>query len=170
MKKCQSLSPLRSLTSLFLSLSQIILKQLVDAAKELQDKCIFHRDIKVENILIETSSDVPRVRLIDFGLSCFVKEASFYRVFYGKMSSFCSCSSLIYQSVTFTFNQSVSSSSPSYYYVCVLQEPLLTSLRSGTAVAPTGPAPPQCGSWEWSCLNRSIEKHHLRPTSSWEKS
>ncbi|KAI3373911.1 hypothetical protein L3Q82_022486, partial [Scortum barcoo] len=63
--------------------AKIILKQLVEAALELQDKCIFHRDIKVENILIETSSDVPRVRLIDFGLSCFVKETSFFRVFYG---------------------------------------------------------------------------------------
>ncbi|XP_035522674.1 serine/threonine-protein kinase pim-1-like [Morone saxatilis] len=49
-----------------------------------EDNCIFHRDIKVENILIETGSDVPRVRLIDFGLSCFVKkQSSFYRVFYG---------------------------------------------------------------------------------------
>ncbi|XP_070700194.1 serine/threonine-protein kinase pim-1-like [Pempheris klunzingeri] len=63
--------------------AKVILKQLVDAARELEDKCVFHRDIKVENILIETSSDVPRVRLIDFGLSCFTKKRSFYRVFYG---------------------------------------------------------------------------------------
>uniref|UniRef100_A0AAZ1XBZ2 non-specific serine/threonine protein kinase n=2 Tax=Oreochromis aureus TaxID=47969 RepID=A0AAZ1XBZ2_OREAU len=61
----------------------VILKQLVDAAKHLEDKHIFHRDIKSENILIETGSDVPRVRIIDFGLSCFVKERSLYRVFYG---------------------------------------------------------------------------------------
>uniref|UniRef100_A0A3P9C511 Serine/threonine-protein kinase n=1 Tax=Maylandia zebra TaxID=106582 RepID=A0A3P9C511_9CICH len=57
--------------------------KLVDAAKHLEDKHIFHRDIKSENILIETGSDVPRVRIIDFGLSCFVKEQSQYRVFYG---------------------------------------------------------------------------------------
>ncbi|XP_038563400.1 serine/threonine-protein kinase pim-1-like [Micropterus salmoides] len=63
--------------------AKLILKQLVDAAIELQDKNVFHRDIKVENILIETGSAVPRVRLIDFGLSCFVKRGSFYRVFYG---------------------------------------------------------------------------------------
>uniref|UniRef100_A0A3Q3EUX4 Serine/threonine-protein kinase n=1 Tax=Labrus bergylta TaxID=56723 RepID=A0A3Q3EUX4_9LABR len=44
---------------------------------------IFHRDIKVENILIESGSNVPGVRLIDFGLSCFVKEGSFFRIFYG---------------------------------------------------------------------------------------
>uniref|UniRef100_A0A3P9CP22 non-specific serine/threonine protein kinase n=1 Tax=Maylandia zebra TaxID=106582 RepID=A0A3P9CP22_9CICH len=64
-------------------LFQVILKQLVDAVKELEDKHIFHRDIKGENILIETGSDVPRVRIIDFGLSCFVKQRSLYRVFYG---------------------------------------------------------------------------------------
>nr|XP_046272501.1 serine/threonine-protein kinase pim-1-like [Scatophagus argus]XP_046272536.1 serine/threonine-protein kinase pim-1-like [Scatophagus argus] len=63
--------------------AKIILKQLVDAANELEDKRIFHRDIKPENILIETSSDVPRVRVIDFGLSCFFKKTSVYRVFCG---------------------------------------------------------------------------------------
>nr|XP_024656460.1 serine/threonine-protein kinase pim-1-like [Maylandia zebra] len=63
--------------------AKVILKQLVDAVKELEDKHIFHRDIKGENILIETGSDVPRVRIIDFGLSCFVKQRSLYRVFYG---------------------------------------------------------------------------------------
>ncbi|XP_019222711.1 serine/threonine-protein kinase pim-1-like isoform X1 [Oreochromis niloticus] len=71
--------------------AKVILKQLVDAAKHLEDKHIFHRDIKSENILIETGSDVPRVRIIDFGLSCFVKERSLYRFFYGNI--FCSCSS-----------------------------------------------------------------------------
>ncbi|XP_044226822.1 serine/threonine-protein kinase pim-1-like isoform X2 [Thunnus albacares] len=63
--------------------AKIILKQLLDATLELQDKNIFHRDIKKENILIETGADVPRVRLIDFGLSCFVKRGSSYRIFYG---------------------------------------------------------------------------------------
>ncbi|XP_071321606.1 serine/threonine-protein kinase pim-1-like [Trachinotus anak] len=63
--------------------AKIVLKQLVHAATELQNKRIFHRDIKLENILIETGSDVPRVRLIDFGLSCFFKKRSVYRVFYG---------------------------------------------------------------------------------------
>ncbi|KAI3372757.1 hypothetical protein L3Q82_022717, partial [Scortum barcoo] len=52
-------------------------------SQELQSKNIFHRDIKLENILIETSSDVPRLRLIDFGLSCFTKKTSLYRTFYG---------------------------------------------------------------------------------------
>ncbi|XP_034404905.1 aurora kinase-like [Cyclopterus lumpus] len=65
--------------------AKIILKQLVDAAIELQDKCVFHRDIKMENILIETSSDVPQVRLIDFGLSCFVKRGASYCAFSGTL-------------------------------------------------------------------------------------
>ncbi|KAM7373925.1 hypothetical protein PAMP_006613 [Pampus punctatissimus] len=63
--------------------AKIILKQLLDATIELEKMCIFHRDIKVENILIETSTDVPCVRLIDFGLSCFFKKRSSYSVFYG---------------------------------------------------------------------------------------
>lgn len=86
-EKCQT-SASESLIALFLSISQTILKQLVDAAIELQDNCIFHRDIKSENILIETSSNVPRVRLIDFGLSCFDKKRSFYHIFYGKTTGF----------------------------------------------------------------------------------
>ncbi|XP_034746554.1 serine/threonine-protein kinase pim-3-like [Etheostoma cragini] len=63
--------------------AKIILTQLIEAAIELENHSIFHRDIKVENILIETGSDVPRLRLIDFGLSCFAKKGSFYRNFYG---------------------------------------------------------------------------------------
>ncbi|KAE8283588.1 Serine/threonine-protein kinase pim-1 [Larimichthys crocea] len=63
--------------------AKIIIKQLVEAAKHLEDNSIFHRDIKPENILIETGSDVPQVRLIDFGLSCFFKKESSFSVFCG---------------------------------------------------------------------------------------
>ncbi|XP_026026836.1 MAP/microtubule affinity-regulating kinase 4-like isoform X1 [Astatotilapia calliptera] len=63
--------------------AKVILKQLVDAAKDLEEKDIFHRDIKSDNILIETGSDVPRVRIIDFGLSCFATEQSQFCFFYG---------------------------------------------------------------------------------------
>lgn len=72
---------------MFICLFQIILKQLVAGALAFEDKNIFHRDIKVENVLIETGSDVPHVWLIDFGLSCFVPEDSF-KVFYGTLSCF----------------------------------------------------------------------------------
>ncbi|KAM4539915.1 serine/threonine-protein kinase pim-1-like [Odontesthes bonariensis] len=57
-----------------MKLRQVILKHLV--------KCIFQRDLKAENILIETSSDVPRVRLIDFGQSCFTKKQTTYGMFF----------------------------------------------------------------------------------------
>ncbi|XP_072230497.1 serine/threonine-protein kinase pim-1-like [Leuresthes tenuis] len=63
--------------------AKIIIQQLVDAAVHLKQNSIFHRDIKVENILIETGSDVPRLRLIDFGMSCINKKTSKYRTFYG---------------------------------------------------------------------------------------
>ncbi|XP_072231761.1 serine/threonine-protein kinase pim-1-like [Leuresthes tenuis] len=62
--------------------AKIIIQQLVDAAVHLKQNSIFHRDIKVENILIETGSDVPRLRLIDFGLSCINKKTSKYQTFY----------------------------------------------------------------------------------------
>lgn len=80
---------MHSLTSLFLPLSQLILRQLVNAAKELHyNQCIFHRDIKLENILLETTSGVPRVRIIDFGLGCFAQINTLYENFRGMTFSF----------------------------------------------------------------------------------
>lgn len=46
------------------------MRQLVDAAIKFQDVNVFHRDLKLENILIETDDYVPRVRVIDFGCGC----------------------------------------------------------------------------------------------------
>uniref|UniRef100_A0A3B5QD36 non-specific serine/threonine protein kinase n=1 Tax=Xiphophorus maculatus TaxID=8083 RepID=A0A3B5QD36_XIPMA len=43
----------------------------LEAALYLQNVNIFHRDIKVENTLIETTAEGLQVYLIDFGLSCF---------------------------------------------------------------------------------------------------
>uniref|UniRef100_H2LUR8 Serine/threonine-protein kinase n=1 Tax=Oryzias latipes TaxID=8090 RepID=H2LUR8_ORYLA len=63
--------------------AKIILKQLVEAAIHLQDEKIFHRDIKLENILIEMCSGAPRVRIIDFGLSCFTETNSTHKTFCG---------------------------------------------------------------------------------------
>nr|XP_020448326.1 serine/threonine-protein kinase pim-1-like [Monopterus albus] len=63
--------------------AKLFLKQLIEAAMELQAKKVFHRDIKLENILIETGSNVPQLRLIDFGLSCFTKKTSSYKIFFG---------------------------------------------------------------------------------------
>ena len=43
------------------------MRQLLPAAVELQRQSIFHRDLKLENLLVETGAEVPRVCLIDFG-------------------------------------------------------------------------------------------------------
>nr|XP_046244873.1 serine/threonine-protein kinase pim-2-like [Scatophagus argus] len=51
-----------------------IMKQLVDAAIQMHSQKVFHRDIKADNILLETGSDVPRVRIIDFGCGCLEKS------------------------------------------------------------------------------------------------
>ena len=60
-----------------------ITKQLVDALIALEERQVFHRDIKMENILIETGSIVPQIRLIDFGLSMIGKQDSVHSQFCG---------------------------------------------------------------------------------------
>lgn len=55
------------------------MKQLVEAAIKMHSEGVFHRDIKSENVLVETESDVPRVRLIDFGCGCFVRKIPLLR-------------------------------------------------------------------------------------------
>lgn len=59
------------------------MKQLVAAAVQLHMAGIFHRDLKLDNILIEhdDARPVPRVRIIDFGCSCFVTEG--YHIYAG---------------------------------------------------------------------------------------
>ncbi|KAI4815274.1 hypothetical protein KUCAC02_005427 [Chaenocephalus aceratus] len=54
-----------------------IMKQLVEASIQMLSVGVFHRDIKTENILIETRSDEPRVRIIDFGCGCRVRKTPF---------------------------------------------------------------------------------------------
>ncbi|KAI4829314.1 hypothetical protein KUCAC02_023360 [Chaenocephalus aceratus] len=58
--------------------AKTITRQLVDAVIEVHSKGVFHRDIKLDNILMETSSDVPRVRLIDFGCGTFVSQGTYH--------------------------------------------------------------------------------------------
>ncbi|XP_049931092.1 serine/threonine-protein kinase pim-2-like [Epinephelus moara] len=54
--------------------AKIILKQMVDAAIEMHSNGVFHRDIKLQNVLVETGPTVPRVRVIDFGCGCLVRK------------------------------------------------------------------------------------------------
>ncbi|XP_034403171.1 serine/threonine-protein kinase pim-2-like [Cyclopterus lumpus] len=57
--------------------AKTITKQLVEALIEVHSRGVFHRDIKLDNILIETGSDVPRVRLIDFGRGTLLSEGTY---------------------------------------------------------------------------------------------
>ncbi|XP_047437044.1 serine/threonine-protein kinase pim-2-like [Mugil cephalus] len=53
--------------------AKVIMEQMIDAAIDMHSKGVFHRDIKLTNILVEVDppgSEVPRVRVIDFGCSC----------------------------------------------------------------------------------------------------
>ncbi|XP_061701736.1 uncharacterized protein LOC133514237 isoform X2 [Syngnathoides biaculeatus] len=55
-----------------------IIRQLVDAAIKMHAVNVFHRDLKPGNILLEATYGVPRVRVIDFGCSCFVTEEPYH--------------------------------------------------------------------------------------------
>lgn len=51
--------------------------QLVDTVNEMQEGSVFHRDLQLDNIVIERDEDWrgPRVRIIDFGRACFIDPA-----------------------------------------------------------------------------------------------
>ncbi|XP_029934294.1 serine/threonine-protein kinase pim-2-like [Myripristis murdjan] len=57
--------------------AKILMRQLVDAAIEIHARGVFHRDLKPQNILVETESLLPRVRLIDFGCGDSFHEGSY---------------------------------------------------------------------------------------------
>lgn len=52
------------------------MKQLVGAANQMHAAGVFHRDLKLENILVEfhEGQSVPRLRVIDFGCGCLVRS------------------------------------------------------------------------------------------------
>ncbi|XP_042576032.1 serine/threonine-protein kinase pim-2-like isoform X2 [Cyprinus carpio] len=57
-----------------------IMRQVTDAAKTCCDRGVFHRDIKLENILV--NQDTMEVKLIDFGCGAIMKKSAF-KVFHG---------------------------------------------------------------------------------------
>ncbi|KAL7376758.1 hypothetical protein ABVT39_015425 [Epinephelus coioides] len=65
--------------------AKIILKQMIDAAIEMHSNGVFHRDIKLQNVLVETGPTVPRVRVIDFGCGCLVRKR-YYNYYCGTFS------------------------------------------------------------------------------------
>lgn len=56
-----------------------IVKQILMAIKHLHDQGICHRDLKLENIMVETeqlSEDEPMIKVIDFGLAEYFSQES----------------------------------------------------------------------------------------------
>lgn len=52
----------------------IILKQLIEAVKYLNELGLIHRDLKPENVMVITNKDksiISRVKLIDFGFAVY---------------------------------------------------------------------------------------------------
>ena len=54
-----------------------IVKQILSAIKHLHDHGICHRDLKLENIMLESSQfkKDPQIKVIDFGLASYFTES-----------------------------------------------------------------------------------------------
>ncbi|XP_064200476.1 serine/threonine-protein kinase pim-2-like [Anguilla rostrata] len=59
--------PLRSL--------QVILRQLVEAVLEIHGRGVVHRDIKLDNVLVQTDASGPLVHVLDFGCGAMLNES-----------------------------------------------------------------------------------------------
>uniref|UniRef100_A0A3B4A7Y6 non-specific serine/threonine protein kinase n=1 Tax=Periophthalmus magnuspinnatus TaxID=409849 RepID=A0A3B4A7Y6_9GOBI len=57
--------------------AKVILRQMVEASIQMHNSNVFHRDLKLKNILVETDHSYPKVRVIDFGCGCLVKEGPY---------------------------------------------------------------------------------------------
>lgn len=57
------------------------MRQMTDAAIDMHSKGVFHRDIKLENIILDRDppgSEVPRVRITDFGCGTLEEMEPYY--------------------------------------------------------------------------------------------
>ena len=71
------------------NIAQIIFSQLADALRYLHGQSFIHRDIKLENVLLEVGESTPRLKLIDFGFASVVIPGRKIKVFCGTPSYFC---------------------------------------------------------------------------------
>uniref|UniRef100_A0A8C5E438 non-specific serine/threonine protein kinase n=1 Tax=Gouania willdenowi TaxID=441366 RepID=A0A8C5E438_GOUWI len=56
---------------------KVIFQQITNAALLMHKNGVFHRDLKLENILVNRSKGTPEIRVIDFGCGDFVKNEPF---------------------------------------------------------------------------------------------
>uniref|UniRef100_A0A8C5HRE9 non-specific serine/threonine protein kinase n=1 Tax=Gouania willdenowi TaxID=441366 RepID=A0A8C5HRE9_GOUWI len=63
-------------------LAKVIFKQIVNITLRMRKNGVFHRDLKLNNILVKSSKGTPEIRVIDFGCGDFVQHEPFKK-FYG---------------------------------------------------------------------------------------
>uniref|UniRef100_A0A8C5DEI5 Serine/threonine-protein kinase n=1 Tax=Gouania willdenowi TaxID=441366 RepID=A0A8C5DEI5_GOUWI len=56
---------------------KVIFKQIINAALLMHKNGVFHRDLKLENILVKRNKGTPEIRVIDFGCGDFVENEPF---------------------------------------------------------------------------------------------
>lgn len=60
----------------YFSAAQRIIKQLVNGLITIHSRGVFHRDIKLENILVQTGTSAPSIWIIDFGCATLVSDCN----------------------------------------------------------------------------------------------
>uniref|UniRef100_A0A8C5G5C2 Serine/threonine-protein kinase 1 n=1 Tax=Gouania willdenowi TaxID=441366 RepID=A0A8C5G5C2_GOUWI len=56
---------------------KVIFKQIINAALLMHKNGVFHRDLKLDNILVDRSKGTPEIRVIDFKCGDFVENEPF---------------------------------------------------------------------------------------------
>ncbi|XP_055077830.1 collagen alpha-1(VII) chain [Periophthalmus magnuspinnatus] len=75
---CVEIHPCQKTRPSYVILEKVLMKQVVDALQDLHAKGVFHRDIKLENLLVQDTESGPRIRIIDFGCGCLTRSEPFY--------------------------------------------------------------------------------------------